>query len=167
MSEFVKKLQLLLFDWHPLNLAFFALKWSAGRTRLTTVISFHWENHLRIHSDLLQYTCPTFFRKTKFKYLLPLLWSVLKLFDLPLWSLILAAWPLPCFIVQSLHRNQKKRISNCLSSCIHVISWVIFHIKNKTKREGPVFSTIFLSDISGTHLINKEYYLNMQQQVHS
>ena len=63
MSEFVKKLQLLFFDWHPLNLAFFALKWSAGRTRLTTVISFHWENYLRIHSDLLQYTCPTFFEK--------------------------------------------------------------------------------------------------------
>ena len=63
MSEFVKKLQLLFFDWHPLNLAFFALKWSAGRTRLTTVISFHWENHSRIHSDLLQYTCPTFFEK--------------------------------------------------------------------------------------------------------
>ena len=116
MSEFVKKLQLLFFDWHSLNLAFFALKWSAGRTRLTTVISFHRENHLRIHSDLLQYTCPTFFEKQSLNicYLY---------FDLYWSSLISLCVPLPCFIVQSLHRNQKKRINNCLSSCIHESSF--------------------------------------------
>ena len=50
-----------------------ALKESAGRTKLTTAISFDWENQLCIHSDLLQYLLYSF-EKEFFKclHLLPL-----------------------------------------------------------------------------------------------
>ena len=59
-------------------------KRSSGRTRLTTAISFHWDNQSWcIHSDLLQYL-PYFFRERKLKYLhlLPLLSSSILLFTL-------------------------------------------------------------------------------------
>ena len=111
----VKKLKQLLFDWHPLNLAFLALKWSVGRTKLTTAISFHWENQFCIHSDLLQYrtyffekktsTLATFTSKKFLHQFFFLIWSVVKLFDLPLCSFVLAvSGLLTWFSGQSMHR---------------------------------------------------------------
>ena len=116
----VKKLQQLLFDWHPLHplhLPFFALKCSVGRTRLTTAISFHWVNHLCIHSDLLSHL-PYFFEKKSlniyscylyFKEVPPSVLPFNLIFSEGFWSpssflLLAASGLLPWFSAQSMHR---------------------------------------------------------------
>ena len=71
---------------------------------------------LFVREKSLNITLATFTLKRFLHQLFLLIWSVLKLFDLPVWSMLFAAWLLPCFIVPSTHqirstfcqRNQKK-----------------------------------------------------------
>ena len=59
---------------------------------------------LFVREKSLNITLATFTLKRFLHQLFPLIWSVLKLFDLPVWSLLCAAWLLPCFIVPSKHQ---------------------------------------------------------------
>ena len=59
---------------------------------------------LFVREKSLNITLATFTLKRFLDQLFLLIWSVLKLFDLPVWSLLFAAWLLPCFIVQSKHQ---------------------------------------------------------------
>ena len=59
---------------------------------------------LFVREKSLNITPATFTLKRFLHQLFLLIWSVLKLFDLPVWSLLCAAWLLPCFIVPSKHQ---------------------------------------------------------------
>ena len=62
------------------------------------------EPPLFVREKRLDITHATFTLKRFLHQLFLLIWSVLKLFDLPVWSMLFAAWLLPCFIVPSTHQ---------------------------------------------------------------